>query len=532
MTALPFSLFDSYQKKIITLNPKSTVIPNILKMYSCGPTVYNYQHIGNLRAAWLADTVASTARLLGWKVEWVMNITDVGHLVGDGDEARNVTDTADKIEQAAQKTRQSVAEIVNHYTEDYQVQTKTLALEIPTGKHLSKATEYIESQMLLALNLLANGRAYLLEDGIYFDSTANEDINPFPSPTGNSNYTGREIKNTTKNPADFALWKFVSETSLQKWKFNQFDATASVMIQLQQANPTPEYLGLPNKWGSPGWHSECVAMICKILNGSFPPRTENKRPVIDLHLGGEDHIDIHHKNEILQSRASGFELSRYWVHNKFVTVDGQKMSKSKGNVYRLVGDKNSLLEHGFDPLAYRLLLFEHHYTQTLDFTWDKLQQAQARLYKLRKESAQIRSYLEGLISLNEKNQSLYQQEFVLLQDNLNTPKFLERYGSLTTEILTDALNENFVSEHNYLKLRYFEERFLKLQLYPKIPKIISSLLRERLDAKRSKDYLKADSIRDQLLEYGWQIDDYRGGKFQGVWLKNSGLTGLKTEITN
>ena len=515
MTAFSFSLYDSYKRQTVTFDPETTVKPGTLKMYSCGPTVYNYQHIGNLRAAWFADTIARTARLLGWEVEWVMNITDVGHLVGDGDDSLNVTEGEDKIEKAARSGGRTVEEIVTHYTEDYLRQTQALGLDVPSGRRLPRATEYIEEQMQLALNLLQSNRAYLLADGIYFDSAANADINPFPAVHGDHAHTGRDIKNTTKHPGDFALWKFVGEDTLQKWKFNHFDATAEVMIRIQQANNSEEYLTLPNRWGTPGWHSECVAMICKILNGQFPPQTTRDQPVIDLHLGGEDHIDIHHKNEILQSRASGFELSRAWVHNKFVTVENAKMSKSKGNIYRLQADTDSITARGFDPLAYRLLLFEHHYTEQLNFTWDKLEQAQARLYKLRKESAQVRSYVEATrIEINDSNVAPDSLQ-TYLQNNLNTPLFLQKYGELLTETLNNLQTEKVDCEALFNLLKKYDEYVLNLQLYPQVPREITKLAAQRKQAKDSQDYIQADQLRTRLQEQGWQVDDYKWG--YGLW---------------
>lgn len=506
-TPLEFSLYDTYTKSLVTFNPALTVEPGVLRFYSCGPTVYGYQHIGNLRAAWFGDTINLMAQLAGWKAHWVTNITDVGHLVGDGDDGQNVSTSEDKMEKAARQENKTVEDIVTHYTDDFVAQTKAINLELPTGENLPRATSYIEEQMALALELLTTGKAYLLEDGIYYDSSHDQTEH-----SGSNEYTGREIKNTTKNSGDFAVWKFVEENALQKWKFNEYDSTAQYILKLQQADPSETNLALPNRWGTPGWHSECVAMICKLFSGSYPPITMGK-PIIDLHLGGEDHIDIHHKNEILQSEASGFTLSTHWVHNKFVLIDGGKMSKSKGNIYRIISEnEDSISGRGYDPLAYRLMLFEHHYTQQLDFTWDKLTQSQNRLYGMRKDFAQIISFAKhkNIVSSEPHPKQI---EILLepLLNNLNTPLFLEKFQDFSQDILNKIIQDGELNGKNLSTLLHFEKEFLKLNLNPEIPQNITDLSGQRLEAKQKKDYPLADSLRDKIDSQSFQVDDYPWG---------------------
>ncbi len=502
---LEFSLYDTYSKSLTTFNPAATVEPGVLRFYSCGPTVYGYQHIGNLRATWFGDTINNMAKLAGWQTHWVNNITDVGHLVGDGDSGE------DKLEKSAKSENKQVEDIVKHYTGDYHKQAESINIELPIGKNLPKATLYIEEQMILALQLLTTGKAYLLVDGIYYDSSDDN-----LKLEGDNTYTGREIKNTTKNPGDFALWKFVDEAALQKWKFNQFDSTAEYMLKLLQSDSNETMIALPNHWGTPGWHSECVAMICKLFSGSFPPVTLGK-PIIDLHLGGEDHIDIHHKNEILQSKASGFELSKHWVHNKFVLTDGGKMSKSKGNVYRIIGEKaDSISGHGFDPLAYRLMLMEHHYTEQLNFTWDKLTQSQNRLYGFRKDFAQILSFAKfHKVEVVEPHPKQIEILIKPLLNNLNTPLFLEKFQDFTDDILGKILQDKILNEKNLATLLHLEKEFLKLNLNPIIPEEIIRLANQRTEAKQKKDYQTADSLRDKIEAQKFQIEDYPWG--YGVW---------------
>jgi len=758
------SLYDSYQKQIVSFSPDTTVEKGVLKIYSCGPTVYNYMHIGNLRATWLPDMISRVATMSGYKVEWVQNITDVGHLVDDGDHGE------DKMEKGARRENKSVAEIVDFYTDDFKKQCAAININLPSGKMQPKASEYIKEQMMLALELLRDGKAYVLEDGIYYRSenvklkneeseitnqdssllakwwqskidgvvlqdsnsikailfdvdgvmtygfengeykwpkqiaekynldltkihnffrdnqepwvgtgdlkkqiesylkdcgwqlsvdefleewfnfdyhpvketinlakklkemgytvavatqqesyrnqflkdnllpqglfeevfstcdvgftkkdlnfwkhitdklelTPNQivmiddnpevletskkigfktilylhgitnidhDIKSLLEPKENTNYTGREIVNTTKNPEDFALWKFVEENALQKWKFNQVPETEELMASIYE-NDTRTDPSLPNRWGCPGWHSECVAMICSILgtdrftkNNSFDYTNglDQNKPVIDIHTGGQDHIDIHHKNEILQSNSLGLKLSESWVHNKFVLVDDKKMAKAVGNVFMITGEINKTgfysltnppLEiqtyldkkyqiSGFDPLSYRLMLMEHHYSEQLNFTWEKLEQSQNRLWNLRKEMAKINSFakLNNLQEVVEDKQ--IQVLLNYLKDNLDVPKFLEKYQTFLLDVTTEITKNQTLNPKNLGALNYFETVFLNLNLSPNLSSEILELGQQRLQAKQQKDYPKSDQIRNEILSLCFQIDDYNWG--YGFW---------------
>jgi cysteinyl-tRNA synthetase len=537
---IPLKLYDSYLKKVITIDPGQTIQKDTLKMYSCGPTVYAYQHIGNMRAVVLADTIVKVAKLAGWKTEWVLNITDVGHLVGDGDEGKNAVDSEDKIQKAANSSGQSVDEIVNFYTNDYLAQTKALNIDLPetisnfqkdvnAGVVNPKASEYIKEQMVLALELLRDEKAYLLDDGIYFDSEANKDLDvPFKIIEGDSNFTGRDIANTVKNPADFALWKFVSENTLQKWKFYDFPDAVAVLAQCQTEGR------IMNMWGCPGWHSECVAMICAILARKMIKNRrqftftdfESSQPVIDLHLGGEDHIDIHHKNEILQSEALGFHLSKYWVHNKFLLVDGKKMSKSIRNVFTVIGDFettgfDSIQSKGFDPLAFRLLLLENHFTNQMDFTFDKLTQSQARLHGLRKEMAKIISFKQNFGFTEELDVEMLEMDkkpFIeVLADNLNTPKFIDSYQQKVLEISNNIKNTEIMTENDYKLLYDLHNDILQVNLFKSPTREIRILADLRWKAKANKDWTASDDFRAKIEAQGWAVDDYVWG--YGLWVK-------------
>lgn len=576
MAILPITLYDSYLKKLFQLKPDETVVQDTLKLYSCGPTVYYYMHIGNMRAAWLPDTISKAAKLAGWKVQWVLNITDVGHLVDDGDHGE------DKLEKGAKREGKTVQQIVDYYTEDYLQQASALNIDIPVEQFNPKASDYIQSQMIVALELLKLGYAYLLEDGIYFDSLASQEVTSdlnnlpgFPRSHGNSNYTGRDIANTEKHAEDFALWKFVEANSLQKWTFQEFPEVKQFVInliadqgwssdgfleELDKGNLPPIFRYLDknkaiqfsnseaflNIYGCPGWHSECVAMICEILGEGVGKngmekyletiQLHLKKPVtqkisgpaiIDIHTGGEDHISIHHKNEILQSKALGFELSKYWVHNKFVMVDGKKMAKSDGNVYQAVGQEDisgfpSLLESGYDPLAYRLLMFEHSYTDQLNFTWDKLTQAQNRLHNLRKEAAKLLSYWNYKYGGVPLESPLYQTWLETLMNNLDTPKFLEIYQAEIAKEVNSIGQYEAIGEMELYNLIKFDADFLQLNLFQanvsdSVYSEVWELGVQRKAHRDGKDFKKGDRARQAILDLGYQIDDYTWGF--GIWWK-------------
>lgn len=560
----PLRLFDSYKKQVVEIEPIS---PGKLKIYGCGPTVYNYQSIGNMRAVWLPDTISSVAKLAGYEVDWVSNITDVGHLVDDGDNGD------DKIEVGAKRENKTVQEIINLYLEDFKKQCSRLNFTLPKGLYQPKATDYIKEQMILALELLNQDRAYLLKDGVYYDSVVNSQLSlpdhpvfKIKSSADQNKFTGRTIVDENqKNPGDFALWKFVDEKSLQKWKFNQFDETEDLVIAILGKDGIPKTF--PNLWGCPGWHSECVAMISQILgqkrfsgNFSFTKSVGLTEFEIDIHTGGEDHIDIHHKNEILQSEALGFHLSKFWVHNKFVLVNEKKMSKSLGNVFLVDGNyrdtefysftnpptdtfskdlKTQIIKKykelkltenetdfdwqafKFDPLAYRLMLMEHHFTEQMNFTWEKLWDSQNRLWNLRKEAAKISSWAKQNATEQIIDEKQKQVLLDYLLDNLNTAKFVEKFQTFLSETGSAVAQNKNLNPKNWGLLNMWEREFLKLNLIPEISSDVILLGAKRQQAKESKDWLAADSIRSSIQQVGFQIDDYSWG--WGIWQRGGNV---------
>ena len=346
-----------------------------VKMYSCGPTVYNYAHIGNMRAYIFMDTLRKVLKYNGYKVKHVMNITDVGHLVSDADEGE------DKMAKTARIENRSVYEIAKEYTDAFMKDIK--ALNIDTPEHIAKATEHIREMEIYVNDIVKNGYAYETSKGVYFDTSK---LPNYGKMLSNNNIDDLkagarvEVDTEKRNPQDFALWIKAPKEHIMKWN---------------------------SKWGLcyPGWHIECSAMSRKYLGDKF-----------DIHTGGVDHIPIHHENEIAQSiGATGHNLANYWMHVEFLLIDGGKMSKSLGNVYTL----NDLKAKGIDALSYRYFTYSSHYRNKLNFTWDAIKSAKNSLNKLRDMIA----LHKGVNKKIDKNIiSKYEEQFLdAINDDMNMP---------------------------------------------------------------------------------------------------------------
>ena len=506
-------LYDTYQKSIFELPLDKTI-----KIYSCGPTVYSYLHIGNVVAVLLPDLITNVIKYCGGEVTWVSNVTDLGHLVGDGDSGE------DKMEVGAKKENKTAAEVAQFYFDDFKKQLELVNIDFPTGFLNPKATDYIYEQMYIALELIRTKRAYVLEDGIYFDSEANSDLDKsfLPKSSGDAEFTGRAIVGERKNSEDFALWKFVEPQALQKYKFEDYPELKKHFTIDSK---------IESLWGCPGWHTECVAMIAAVLGFGKDYKANDfsftnlgkEQSIIDIHTGGEDHIEIHHKNELLQSMALGVKLSDHWVHNKHLKVDNQKMSKSVGNTFNIIGDKNitgidSVTAKGFNPLAFRLLFLEHDYQEQINFTWDKLSQAQNRLHSLTKLAASTLCYVFDDEEIEEGvSDRLYNEFTSLLLDNLNTSKALELFQKELTEQVTIMTKGEVPSQLILNTLSLLDEEVLKCDIfqYPDLDFMI--IAHERRQAKENKDYIAGDKLRNELLEENFIVDDYKWGT--GLWKK-------------
>ncbi|MCX8034877.1 MAG: cysteine--tRNA ligase [Candidatus Dojkabacteria bacterium] len=380
---LKIYLFNTLTRKIEEFIP---IEDGKVKIYSCGPTVYDYQHIGNLYSAVFADYLARIFRYLGYEVINVMNITDVGHLTSDSDEGE------DKLEKGAKKYGKSPLEIAQFFTEKYLEDVEKLNITHPTYR--PRATEFIQKMIEMNKILKEKGYAYETNEALYFE------VDKFENYTRLSKQkledliqAARDEVNVDpqkKKPYDFALW------------FKRIGRFKNHILHWD------------SPWGDgfPGWHIECSAMAFALLGEQ-----------IDIHTGGPEHINIHHTNEIAQSEGvSGKQFVRYWLHHQHILVEGQKMSKSLGNTYLL----SDLQEKGFHPLALRLLYLQNKYRDQLNFTFDSLtasQNALRKIYKQIRELFRLSSFSDSNNVPSEKLQNTYQQEFEnAIADDLNVPK--------------------------------------------------------------------------------------------------------------
>lgn len=431
-----------------------------VRMYNCGPTVYNFAHIGNLRAYVTADLLRRTLEREKYSVTQVINITDVGHLTGDTD------DGLDKIEEGARRENKSAAEIAEFYTNSFFKDLKNLNIKT-NGTTFPKASEHIKEQIELIQILESKGYTYATSDGIYFDTSKFDSYGKL----GNVNIQNlkegaRVLANPEKlNVTDFALWKFSSTEGPER----------------QQEWQSPWGVGFP------GWHIECSAMSMKYLGDTF-----------DIHTGGIDHIPVHHNNEIAQSEcATGKPYARYWLHNEFVTIEGGKMAKSEGNFITL----QTVIEKGFSPLAYRYFLLGAHYRTQVNFTWEALQGAANALSNLK----------EKISLLNPTQRSIniqYTEKFnEAITDDLDTPKALS--------ILWELLKDNSLDDAAKLgtALSFDEVLVLKLSesVSEQLPHDIQSLITEREEARAKKDWSNADAIRKEIETKGYELFDTTEG---------------------
>lgn len=434
-----------------------------VKMYSCGPTVYNYAHIGNMRAYIFMDTLRKVLKYNGYKVKHVMNITDVGHLVSDADEGE------DKMAKTARIENRSVYEIAKEYTDAFMKDIK--ALNIDTPEHIAKATEHIREMEIYVNDIVKNGYAYETSKGVYFDTSK---LPNYGKMLSNNNIDDLkagarvEVDTEKRNPQDFALWIKAPKEHIMKWN---------------------------SKWGLcyPGWHIECSAMSRKYLGDKF-----------DIHTGGVDHIPIHHENEIAQSiGATGHNLANYWMHVEFLLIDGGKMSKSLGNVYTL----NDLKAKGIDALSYRYFTYSSHYRNKLNFTWDAIKSAKNSLNKLRD---MIALHKDVNKKIDKNIISKYEEQFLdAINDDMNMP--------VAISIVWEIAKEKEKSNDFYELIKKFDS-VLSLDLDKNdkedinIPEDIKLILNEREDARKNKNFARSDELRDKLKELGYIVKDTKDGQ--------------------
>lgn len=459
-------------------------------IYTCGPTVYDYAHIGNLRAYIFSDILRRALESGGYKVKHVINITDVGHLTSNEDEGE------DKIEQAAKKSKKSAWEIARFFENQFKADLKKLGVLAPSK--WARATDHIGEQIELIKILEKRGFTYKTGDGLYFDTSKLKDYGKLAGQkTGEKLAGARVAVGEKKNPADFALWKFSSKKEKRQMEWNS-----------------------PWGVGFPGWHIECSAMSVKYLGQPF-----------DIHTGGIDHIPVHHENEMAQSEAAeGLPLAKYWLHSDFLTVEGRRMGKSEGNLIRL----DALEEKGVSPLAYRYFVLGAHYRSKLNFIWEAARAAEITLKKIYAMARELpKSCTPPLFSPLKRGGGIlsgplplfrggagggdcagFEKKFQqAIDDDLNTPQALA--------VLWEMLKSDCPPGGKAACLLKFDKVLgLDIKKYLgkkiKVPKNILELAKKREAARKKKDWKSADKLRAEIEKVGFDVEDTPEGAKLGL----------------
>ena len=434
---------------------------NVVRMYTCGPTVYKDAHIGNLRTYIFMDTLRRVLKYNGYELRHAMNITDVGHLTSDGDEGE------DKMEKSAREEKKDPMEIANFYMDRFLTDFKRLNIDFP--EIICRATDHISEMIEYVKGLVEKGFAYETSTAIYFDVSKLDRYGVLSNVNLDDQIAGArvEVDSEKRNPYDFALWIKAPKEHIMKWD---------------------------SPWGLcyPGWHIECSAMGKKYLGEVF-----------DIHTGGIDLVPTHHENEIAQAKGlNGKEPVKYWMHTEFLLVDGGKMSKSLGNVYTI----SELMEKGYDPLDYKMFTFTAHYRNKLNFTWDGLDAARTSLIRLKQtiakhKESEEKTDLEVLASIKQKFQDA-------LDDDINMPVALGVLWELVKLPKSKDVYEMAMDFDRVFGLKLDELEEVKEET---IPDEILELVEKRKEAKSNKDYALADSIRDEVTAKGYIIEDTKDG---------------------
>lgn len=456
-------LFNTLTHKKENFTP---INKNEIKMYSCGPTVYSYAHIGNFRTYIFMDCLRRMFKYNGFKMNHVMNITDVGHLTSDADSGE------DKMEKAARKEGKNPYEIAKFYTDAFLKDMKLLNIDTP--EVITKATDNIPQMLSMVEEIVSNGYGYETSKGIYFDVSK---LDKYPV-LSNNDLSGQEagaridIDEEKRNPYDFALWIKAPENHLMKWD---------------------------SPWGKsyPGWHIECSAMSRRFLGENF-----------DIHTGGVDHIPIHHENEIAQCKgAFGHNPANFWMHCEFLLVDGGKMSKSLGNIYTI----EQLQEKGIEPLAYKLFCFSSHYRNKLNFTFEGAKSSQVALNRLRK------GFLLHKNSNEDIDETIINSLEIRFNDAINDDLNMTEAMSILWEAIKLKAKSKKIAN---LIMKFDEvlgldiknsEKYIK-KIEDNIPDEIMQLAELRKIAKANKEWTKADEYRDKINEMGYTIKDMPNGE--------------------
>ena len=449
-------LYNSLTRRKEDLTP---IKPPQVSIYTCGPTVYNYQHVGNYRTYVFEDLLVRTLEWLGYRVQREINITDVGHLTSQADEGE------DKMEVGAAREGKTAWEIAQFYTDAFVADCADLNVRLPS--RLLRATDHIPEQIELIQRLDKKGFVYKTTDGLYYDTSR---FPAYDRLAGKEHIAGLqagarvEANPEKKNPTDFALWKF---------------SPSAKRRQMEWDSP----------WGKgfPGWHIECSAMAMKYLGESF-----------DIHCGGVDHIPIHHSNEIAQSEAAtGKPFVKIWMHGEFLLMNNAKMAKSEGGFVTV----RHIKERGFDPLDYRFHCLTAHYRKQLDFTWESLEAAKTSRRRLRDIAVGLKA--EKPAAANAKYLAAFSEA---LQDDLNAPAALAA--------LWDGLRSDDAAGSRLSLLKKAEEIFQigAFAQEQKLSQELVALLNEREQARQSRDFALSDQLRQKLEDAGILVEDTKQGQ--------------------
>lgn len=471
-TQRPLQLYNTLTRTQESFTPLK---PGVVRMYNCGPTVYNYAHIGNLRSFVFADVLKRTLQYNGYRVRQVINMTDVGHLSGEN--AGNADAGEDKMTKALDRdglahTLENMQAVGQRYADAFQADLTALGVDV-RGTQFPHASAYVEAQIAMIQTLEEKGYTYTTDDGVYFDTSRFPNYGKLGNLDPDAQQAGARINTNDqkRQQTDFALWK---RSNTIGWDS-------------------------PFGCGFPGWHIECSAMIMELLG---------KR--IDIHTGGEDLAGVHHNNEIAQTESvTGKPLANYWLHSAFVSIESQKIAKSVGNTVFLY----HLTERGYAPLAYRYWLLTAHYRTPVNFTWDALDAAQTAHRRL------LRTFVEDLPASGGTADTQYVQALTAaVHDDLNTPQAI----ALVWELLKD---DQVSSADTRATLLHFD-RVLGLgladartQLQRESRKLdvadvegsVQELVRRREAARQDRDFTTADALRDQIQAHGYDVVDTANG---------------------
>ena len=433
----------------------------VVKMYSCGPTVYYYAHIGNLRAYLFMDNLRRVLEYNGYKLKHVMNITDVGHLVSDADEGE------DKMMKAARRENKDPYEIADFYMDAFLKDIAKLNIEKP--EIIARATEHIDVMEEYVKKIIENGFTYQTDDTVYFDTSKLDKYGVLSNRNVDDQKAGARVDfdKNKKNISDFALWIKAPKEHIMQWD---------------------SFFGK----SYPGWHLECSAMGYKYLGDHF-----------DIHTGGVDHIPIHHENEIAQSKGfCGHNPVNYWMHCEFLQINGGKMSKSLNNLYTL----EDLKEKGYEPLVYRMFNFTSSYRAQINFTFEAMDAAKTSLQRLREGYLK---HKEGTEDVSDDEIRDYEKRFhEAINDDLNMPVAM----SVVWDVVKNPKKSNKLAT---LILKFDEVLGLDLKNYEKqdekLPDEIQELIEQRNEARKDKNWAESDRIRDLLIEKGYTVKDSKDG---------------------